>query len=75
MATGTPSGDAPRRRNLTRAPNASAAYGIAGARMTAADIAHAAETWLSDARGVWRDNLDAPLYEGDGVPSDVERDP
>lgn len=69
--------DAPRRRrNLTRAPNASAAYGDAGARITSADVAHAADTWRRDARGVWRDNLDGvPTYEGDGVPSDAERDP
>lgn len=63
------------RRNLTRAPNADAAYGANGARITTGDVAHAATSWRRDARGVWRDNMDVPTYDGDGVPSDANRDP
>lgn len=63
------------RRDLRRAPNASSAYGEAGAKITTADVAHAASTWRRDARGVWRDMLDVPTYEGDGLASDADRDP
>jgi hypothetical protein len=46
------------------------------AKITAADLDHAAANWRGDARPPWRDNLDGlPVYEGDDMPSDAERDP
>ena len=45
------------------------------AKITAADIDHAAANWRTDARPPWRDNMDLPTYQGDDLPSDAERDP
>lgn len=45
------------------------------AKVTPADVDHADHAFRRDAPPWFRAFLDLPEYAGDGVPSDVERDP
>lgn len=60
-------------RDMRREPHSSLELDNA-AKITAADVEHAAATFRKVAPETQRTMLQAPLYEGDGAPSDDARD-